>query len=170
MRPMPDDEALGLIRKDARACMVKPCAHHDLPRAVMYRIFGHDIIFPIPSRCPDCMQTLLETLSERCAACGLGIPPSSHVAIAWIGAPHPFTHVKCAEAQTLMCGMWGWGQLIPLSTLDERFNVGASTAIEDTLIDEAREREESPNEPDADTDEDADEETPPHGTPKPDAN
>ncbi|WKZ28590.1 MAG: hypothetical protein QY323_03560 [Patescibacteria group bacterium] len=170
LRPMPDDDALGIVRGSGGRCMVLPCEHHERPRAVRYRVFGQEFIFPVPSRCPECMQGLLEVLSEHCAVCGLGIPPSCNVAIAWVGAPHPFTHIECAEARTLLCGMWGWGQLMPLSTLDARFNVGATTAIEDALIDEARERENASNPSEAAPDEESEETTDPSVVPKPGAN
>jgi hypothetical protein len=146
-----------------------PCAHPEAPRAIAYEIDGTSYSLALVARCSDCTQRLLETISERCAVCNLGIMLTQQVAIAWVGAPHPYTHLACAESQMLFCGLWGWGQLVPLDDLSDEFNSGVATVMQDTLIDQQRDFDTNriANE---NASEAPDEDTPPDGTPKPDTN
>ncbi|MFA5854150.1 MAG: hypothetical protein WC866_03615 [Patescibacteria group bacterium] len=166
---LPSDQSLGLVRRSASQCQILPCAHPEMPRAVTYQVYGVEFRFPLVARCSDCTQTLFEILFERCAACGLGIPLTQQVAIAWVGAPHPYTHLACAEVSTLFCGLWGWGQLVPLNDIGDQFNPGVATVMQDSLIDQHREFSADPSAND-NADETQDDDTPPDGTPKPGTN
>ncbi len=167
---LPDD-ALGLIRRNDANCMVKPCRHLDEPRAVSYEVFGTEFGFPVVARCPPCMQALFEATFERCAVCDKGITYTQKVAIAWVGAPRPYTHIQCAEVPTLMCGMWGWGQLLPLHGIGDQFAPGTATIMQHALTEQANDYKKEASAPAQDAGEEAETEpTPVELAPKPGVN
>ena len=165
---IPSDEELGIVRPQLGMYIAKPCAHREEPRAFSYEVFGVNVRVPHVTRCPDCMQTLLEHFFERCAACGLGIPGGCKVGISWIGAPHPYTHLDCAESTLLFCGIWEHGRLLTLNQISDEFNPNVATVMQDSEIDTAREAE--PRKPEAEAESEDTEETNPSGTPKPGVN
>jgi hypothetical protein len=69
----------------------------------------------------------------------------------------------------LFCGLWGWGQLVPLDDISDQFNPGVATAMQDALIDQRREFSASPKTHES-GDEVPDDDMPPDGTPKLDTN
>ncbi len=165
-KQIPSDEELGIVRPQLGTYIAKPCAHRDEPRAFSYEVYGINVRVPHVTRCPDCMQELLEHLFERCAECGLGIPGGCKVGISWIGAPHPYTHLDCAESPLLFCGIWEYGRLLTLNQISNQFNPNVATVQEDSEIDMAREANASQTEePDGDA-----EETNPSGASKPGTN
>lgn len=126
--PIPSDEELGIVRVSRAEIRIRPCPHAHMPRAVAFDVYGLSIKTGTMPRCPSCAQALLEALFERCAACGKGIAVGSLICISWIGAERPYTHVECAETQSLLCGKWGQGRLVPLEQLELDITVPPGTA------------------------------------------
>ena len=146
--PAPSDTELGLVRVSDSVIHIKPCPHAHLPRAVAFEVYGLIIKTGEIPRCPACSQALLEALFERCAECGKGIAINSFVCISWIGAERPYTHTECAEDQSLICGRWGQGRLIPLDQLELEIDVSPGTVtlmqLNDLAMQAAIERSEQP--------------------------
>ncbi len=169
-KAIPSDEALGIVRPQPGSFIAKPCEHRSVPRAFSYTVFGYDVRVPHVTRCPDCMQALLETFFERCAECGRGIPSGGRVAISWIGAPQPYTHLECAESPLLFCGIWEYGRLLTLNEISDEFNPGVATVMEDSEIDLAREAKPPEPEEKEEAEGEETEATNPAGSAKPDMN
>lgn len=164
---IPSDEELGILRQGPMAVYVMPCPHHEAPRAYTYRVYGTIVELSMPmTRCIACTQTLLEKVCLRCAKCDGAIWPTCNIGIAWIGAPHPFTHMKCAETNLLQCGAWGWGRLMTLHEMDDDVPEGTAT-VNAYFAERARQNFEDPPTEAAPEEEDAaSDDTPPEGTPK----
>ncbi len=113
-RPEPPDAGSGpaLDLGDAR------CDHPKATTPELLVVFGTTVgrIGPASPLCTACLQAWLERHSTRCASCDGPICPGMPVAQAWIGAPHPYTHMNfiCTETAGLWCGRWGRGRLITL--------------------------------------------------------
>jgi hypothetical protein len=101
-----------------------PCGRnepHDKPswpRQITVR--GKSIGVAAADVCPNCLEAFFAAHATTCAACDGPILPGMPVGQAWVGAPHPFTHLdfECTASGGLYCGVWGQGRLITLHELE----------------------------------------------------
>lgn len=114
------------------------CAHPKPTSPDVLVVFGTPVgrIGPDAPLCTACMQAWLERHSTRCASCGGPICPGMPVGQAWVGAPHPHTHMTfaCTESGGLWCGRWGKGRLISLHEIDPgKYAPGTANAMAHVL-------------------------------------
>lgn len=86
------------------------------------RLFSHHgfiVRSPYEDRlCAKCAETYVDLFSSRCAECRQAIFPTEPVADAWVGAPYPYTHLRCTPDCDLYCGLWGRGGHVSLNRLE----------------------------------------------------
>lgn len=126
-KELPPDEELRVIRSPEQT-IIMPCPHPTAPRGYRFTVHGSTVnMTDAIIQCAECLQRLLDATSEQCAECGRPILMSHHVALAWVDAPHPYTHAQCAPNQMLICGQWGVGVLVRLHELDGDIPEGTVT-------------------------------------------
>jgi hypothetical protein len=98
------------------ASFVKSCSHE--PKAMGRRtiiVHGHDLSLEQtnPELCLECLTDYFHQACAICAACLKLIHPGTKVGLAWVGAPHAYTHLtyECCETGALYCGSWRDGYL-----------------------------------------------------------
>ena len=110
-----------------------PCGHDRVGDADRPpKVFGIDVFVRHEKLCSRCLEAYLNTYATRCAACGDPILPGEPVGQAWVGAPHPHTHLTfdCSETGGLYCGRWGQGRLITLHEIaPEKYPEGTTTVM-----------------------------------------
>ena len=90
----------------------------------------------LPKRYDKKISTYKPGYATTCASCKQPIYPGTPVGQAWMGAPHPFTHLtfECCESGGLYCGVWGGGRLKTLHEIHpEKYPEGTANVTQHIL-------------------------------------
>ena len=124
-RPAKQDDGASPIEKSA-------CAHGKTDHPLVVTVLGIKCELERSPMCPACTEQYFNKFSILCASCHQPIFPGTPVGVAWVGAPHPFTHLTfdCCESGGLFCGRWGEGRLLTLHEIDpEHFPADTASAV-----------------------------------------
>jgi hypothetical protein len=118
-RPGPTGRNLPEIVRDGGDIRAFGGCGHPGPRSnLKIQVFGHEVTVKQSPLCASCTEKRIVECSTHCAGCDFPILPGMRVAAAWVGAPHPLTHMseECGDPH-FYDGIWGAGVQIGLAEL-----------------------------------------------------